>query len=289
MYKFVYIIIFIFLNGMATAQVIDKQGHRGCRGLMPENTIVAMLKAIDLNCTTLELDVVLSADGKVVVSHEAFMNHEIATKPNGEPVTAGEAAMLNLYRMPYGQIRSFDVGMRPHPRFPKQLKTAAFKPTLDTLIQTCDAYAKQQGKPLPKYNIEIKSLIETDGVYHPTPAVFCEQVVALLATLNVQNRYNIQSFDVRVLQYLRKYYPSIPLAYLIEPDEPAAYETLIQSLGFTPEILSPHYSKVTPALIAMAKQYRMKVIPWTVNDLATIQQLIQLGVDGIITDYPNLF
>lgn len=274
---------------MATAQVIDKQGHRGCRGLMPENTIAAMLKAIDLNCTTLELDVVLSADGKVVVSHEAFMNHEIATKPSGELVSITEEKLMNLYRMPYEQIRSFDVGMRPHPRFPQQLKIAARKPTLDTLIQTCDAYAKQQGKPLPKYNIEIKSLVETDGIYHPTPAVFCEQVVALLATLNVQNRYNIQSFDVRVLQYLRKFYPSIPLAYLIESEEPAAFETLIQSLGFTPEILSPHYSKVTPTLITMAKQYGMKVIPWTVNDLSNIQQLIQLGVDGVITDYPNLF
>jgi glycerophosphoryl diester phosphodiesterase len=132
-------------------------------------------------------------------------------------------------------------------------------------------------------------LNETDNLYHPVPAIFCEQVVALLQTLNVKGRFNIQSFDIRVLQYLRKYYPTIALAYLIEPDEPTAYETLIQALGFVPEILSPHYSKVTPSLMALAKENGMKVIPWTVNDAITIEVLLQLGVDGIITDYPNLF
>ena len=102
-------------KNMGTVKGFDKQGHRGCRGLMPENTIPAMITALGLGVTTLELDVVITKDKQLVVSHEPFFNHEIATKPNGELVTEAEEKSLNIYQMTYAEVRKYDVGMRPHP------------------------------------------------------------------------------------------------------------------------------------------------------------------------------
>jgi glycerophosphoryl diester phosphodiesterase len=118
----------------------DKQGHRGCRGLMPENTIPAMLKATALGVTTLETDVVITRDKQVVLSHEPFFNHEISTKPDGAPVTEQEERSLNIYQMDYSQVRQFDVGLRPHPRFAQQQKLAAFKPLLAEMIDSVENY-----------------------------------------------------------------------------------------------------------------------------------------------------
>src|SRR5688572_19248957 len=97
-------------SGKNMLPAFDKQGHRGCRGLMPENTLLAMLKASDLGVTTLEMDAVISKDGKVVLSHEPFFNHEITTKPNGAFVTEAEERSLNLYQLSYDEIKRFDVG-----------------------------------------------------------------------------------------------------------------------------------------------------------------------------------
>ncbi|MCY7329566.1 MAG: glycerophosphodiester phosphodiesterase, partial [Saprospiraceae bacterium] len=93
-------------------KTFDLQGHRGCRGLMPENTIPAMLRAVDLNVNTLEMDVVITADGQVILSHEPFFNHEITTKPDGTPVTGVEEKQLNIYKMTYAQTTRYDVGLR---------------------------------------------------------------------------------------------------------------------------------------------------------------------------------
>src|ERR1700754_3858617 len=112
----------------------DKEGHRGCRGLMPENTIPAMMKALELGVTTLEMDAVITADNQVVLSHEPFFNHEITTKPDGKLVTAQEEKSLNIYKMTYAQTQQYDVGLRPHPRFPQQQKLKATKPLLKEVI-----------------------------------------------------------------------------------------------------------------------------------------------------------
>jgi glycerophosphoryl diester phosphodiesterase len=98
----------------------DKQGHRGCRGLMPENTVPAMLNVLGMTVTTLEMDVVITKDKKVILSHEPFFNHEISTKPDGSYVTEAEEKSLNIYKMTYEEVKKYDVGMKPHPRFPQQ-------------------------------------------------------------------------------------------------------------------------------------------------------------------------
>ncbi len=267
----------------------DKQGHRGCRGLMPENTIPAMITAIEWSVTTLETDAVITKDRKVVLSHEPFFNHEIATKPDGSPVTEKEEKQLNIFQMTYAEVKKFDVGMRPHPRFPEQNKIPVPKPLLAEMIDSVEQFCLQNKKPLPYYNIETKSNPATDGIYHPAPAEFVELIMQVVLDKKIQDRVIIQSFDPRTLQYLHGKYPTITTALLIEDFDSKAFALQLQNLGFLPSIYSPAYTLVTPLLVKQCRDTGIKLIPWTVNDPNKIADLRNMGVDGIISDYPNMF
>lgn len=274
--------------GMLMAQTtLDKQGHRGCRGLMPENTVAAMIKGLELGVTTLELDVVISEDKQVVVSHDTYMSAEISRKPDGTDVTAEEAKQILLFKMPYATIRQYDVGLRPLANFPEQKKMKAHKPLLTDLLDSVDTYARQHKLPLPNYNIEIKSSPTADNIAHPDPKEFVELVLAVCEKGKLGKRYNIQSFDVRPLQIIHEKYPKVKLSYLTANARTLAEN--LATLGFTPDIYSPYYKTVTADVVAACHQQKMKIVPWTVNTKEEISQLVKLGVDGIITDYPNYF
>ncbi len=276
-------------NAMNTAGTLDKQGHRGCRGLLPENTIPAMKKALDLEVTTLEMDAVITKDGEVVLSHEPFFNHEISTKPDGSPVTEKEEKGLNIYAMTYNEVRQFDVGRRPHPRFPQQQKLAVAKPRLRDVIDSVKQYCAEKKIPFPQWNIETKSLPFTDNLYHPAPGVFVEKLMAVINEKGIAEKTIIQSFDFRTLQYLHRQYPAVKTAMLIEDYDKRPLEQQLQALGFVPTIYSPHYSLINQKLMEACHGKGMKVIPWTVNDKKTMETLVGFGVDGLITDYPDLF
>jgi len=267
----------------------DKQGHRGCRGLMPENTIPAMIKALQLGVTTLELDVVISKDSQVVVSHDPFFGWEISTNPDGNNIMATEEKQYNLYQMNYVEIMRWDVGSKPHPRFPKQEKTIAVKPLLEVLIDSVELYIRQH-KMLPvQYNIETKSMPSTDNIYHPAPEKFTDLVMQVVKKKKLEKRTIIQSFDLRTLQVMHKKYPQIRTALLVEGYNKKTAADNLASLGFTPAIYSPEYSLVSPELVTYCHANGMKLIPWTVNDKKSIDRLKEMNVDGIISDYPDLF
>lgn len=267
----------------------DKQGHRGCRGLMPENTIPAMINAIGLGVTTLEMDVCISKDKKVFLSHEPFLNHEITTLPNGGFIPEKNERLFNMYKMSYDSIIKYDVGMMPHPRFPKQQKIKAVKPLLSEVFEAVKEYMVTVKRPFPDYNIEIKSLPEGDNIYHPKPAEFVDLVMKVIKENQMEDHVTIQSFDFRSLQYLHKHYPKIKTVMLIEADNKSSFRKQIKDIGFTPTIYSPEFTLVTPELIKECHDLNMKIIPWTVNDKKKIDELKKMGVDGIITDYPDLF
>ncbi len=267
----------------------DTQGHRGCRGLMPENTIPAMIAALDLGVTTLEMDAVITKDNKVVLSHEPFFNHEITTKPDGNYITESEERSLNIFLMDYEEVRKYDVGMKPHPRFQQQKKMKVSKPLLSDLLDSVHAYMSQHKRPLPYFNIETKTTPLTDKVYHPGPGQFVETLMSVIMKKGIQERVVIQSFDFRTLQYLHEKYPTIKTAMLIEDFDKRGLKAQLDALGFLPTIYSPEYSLVTEELVKSCHEQKIKVIPWTVNDKATIDKLKSLEVDGIISDYPNLF
>jgi glycerophosphoryl diester phosphodiesterase len=277
------------ISTMPDKMQLNKQGHRGCRGLLPENTIAAMLKAVDLGVTTLELDVVITKDEKVILSHEPFFNHEITTKPDGTYVNEREEKSLNMYQMNYEDIIKYDIGLKPHPRFPKQQQLKAIKPLLKDVFDAVKEYCTVNKKQIPFFNIETKCLPITDNLYHPKPAPFVDLVMQVIVENKMEDYITIQSFDFRTLQYLQTKHPAIKTVMLIEDTDKKPFEEQIKVLGFYADVYSPHYSLVNEALVKKCHTHNMKLIPWTVNDKAEMNRLISLGVDGIITDYPNLF
>ena len=267
----------------------DKQGHRGCRGLMPENTVPAMIHALDLGVTTLEMDIVFTKDSVAILSHEPFFNHEISTKADGSFIEEKEEKNFNIYKMSFEETQQFDVGLKPHPRFPQQQKIAVHKPRLADVFDSVKNYMMVAKRPFPYYNIETKTMPSTDGIYHPAPAAFVELLMKVIKEKGMEEYVIIQSFDFRTLQYLHKHYPAIKTAMLIEDYDKRNLEEQIKASGFTPTIYSPAYILVNEDLIKKCHQQNIKVIPWTVNDKKEIERLMALGVDGIISDYPNLF
>jgi glycerophosphoryl diester phosphodiesterase len=276
-------------NMHSPSSAFDKQGHRGCRGLMPENTIAAMTKALDLNVTTLEMDVVITADNEVILSHEPFFNHEISAGPDGSQIPEQDERNHNIFRMSYADVRRYDVGLKPHPRFPEQQKLAAIKPRLADVIDSAESYARNSNRAQPFYNIETKCLPETDDIFHPPPQKFVELLMQIIEDKKIGERVIIQSFDFRTLQIVRKQFKGIRIAALVDEGDTRTMDVQLSILGFVPEVYSPHYSHVNTELVKLCKQKKMQLVPWTVNDAATMSKLKDMGVDGTITDYPDRF
>jgi glycerophosphoryl diester phosphodiesterase len=271
---------------MTNAQnTLDVQGHRGCRGLRPENTIPAFLHALSLGVTTLELDVVVSQDQQLVVSHEPFLSHLICTTPEGEKITAAQEKEYNLYQMPYEQIRQCNCGSQGHPRFPEQRAVAAPKPRLVDVIDAVEQYLRTHDRLPVQYNIETKSTPAGDGVFHPAPKEFVELLLAVLKEKAIEARTTVQSFDVRTLQEARRLAPTLRQALLVE--NLRGVQENIDALGYVPEIYSPSFRLVNQKLRDYTRQRGIQLIPWTVNDRKDIRKMLDLGVDGIISDYPD--
>lgn len=265
---------------------VDLQGHRGCRGVLPENTIEGFVNALQIGVTTLEMDLVISKDKKVVVSHEPFFSYKISTAPNGEEITEANEKQHNLYQMPYEEIKRFDVGMRPHPDFPSQQKLPAYKPLFSEAVQMSEQFVAKNGLKKPFYNIEIKRQPELDSLYTPPVEEFVRLVLEQVDSLGIKGRVCIQSFDPESLRLVKKMSPELTTALLIYNEK--NLEDNIQNLGFVPDIYSPYFELVNQKTMEACKEKGMKVIPWTVNEAQDVLKMLELHVDGIITDYPDI-
>lgn len=265
---------------------IEVHGHRGCRGYLPENTIPAFLKAVTLGVDAIELDVVITGDKQVLVSHEAWFSSEICLRPDGSFISLAEEQLLNIYKLPYKAITHYDCGTKPHPRFPDQENRAAGKPLLSGVIDAVERYISENDLPAVAYNIEIKSSPEGDNLFHPSPAIFTDLLMGVLQSKNILSRTMIQSFDVRPLQELHSRYGMPRLGLLVENQIPV--EQHLEELGFLPYAYNPHYSLLHHALTSYLKKAGIAVFTWTVNTAETVQDVLSFDVNGIITDYPYL-
>jgi glycerophosphoryl diester phosphodiesterase len=290
MTKLVFLLAALLATFVATAQsaaTFDRQGHRGCRGLMPENTIPAMRKAQDLGVTTLEMDVLVSQDQQLVLSHDPFMNADFVLTPAGQSITKADEPKHRLYSLPYATIRRYEVGSQGNAKFPRQQKLRTYKPLLTEVIDSAETYARLKKLPTPRYNIETKTTPTGDGTLHPAPAQFVELLLAVVRAKGIASRVTIQSFDPRTLELVHRAEPTWRTALLVDNLQGLAAN--LQRLSFQPTTYSPHYKLVTAALIEDCHKAGLQIIPWTVNSAADIERLTQLHVDGIITDYPDLF
>lgn len=267
----------------------DKEGHRGCRGLMPENTIPAFIKALDLGVTTLEMDAVITKDSQVIISHDPFINHAFSLYADGKPIKAEDEKKLKIFSMTYTEAQQYDVGSKYYASFPQQQKMVVHKPLLIEVIDSVEAYTSLHHLPKVQYNIETKSTDSTDGILHPLPATFVELIMQIVESKGIASRVIIQSFDIRTLQYLHQHYPNIKTALLVEPPLTMNLAAQLKQLGFIPSIYSPDYHLVTPLMVKQCHDLGIALIPWTVDDLPTMQKLKDMGVNGLISDYPNLY
>jgi glycerophosphoryl diester phosphodiesterase len=276
--------IFTEAQNHTVSKKTEIHGHRGYRGHFPENTLTAFKEAVLLGVDALELDVVISKDSQVVVSHEPWFNYKISTEPNGEKVRA--LHQHNLFRMNYEEIRKYDCGIRGNSEFPEQKPLAEYKPLLNEVIAVLEAFCIANDLPPVTYNIEIKSGKIGDGKWHPEPAVIARLVYEEIRAFNINERILVQSFDIRSLQAIHKLDPDLRIGLLIA--NTGSVDHNIRKLGFCPYMYNPSLKLTKEHTIRQAHDHGCKIMPWTINHAEDMKRLMDWGVDGIITDYPNI-
>ncbi len=267
-------------------KTIDLQGHRGARGLLPENTIPAFQRALELGVTTLEMDVVINAESQVVLSHEPWISAKICTHPNGRNVTEDEEKSLRIYAMSDEEVAGFDCGSRGHPDFPRQQAMPVSIPLLGDVFQAVATHSSASGRAPVRFNIEIKSSPEGDRVFHPEVREYANILYKVLQEYDILERTTVQSLDPRALEAMHSIDPQVSTSLIIS--NPHGIKENLARLSFVPDIYSPDYELVDQELIRVAHARNIQVIPWTVNDADTMRTLLGWGVDGLITDYPDL-
>lgn len=259
-------------------------GHRGQAGNLPENSLAAFTDAVKRGVDAIELDVVVSADNKVVVSHEPYMASDYMLDPNGNRIAHEDEKTYNLYKMDYALIKRFDSGSGKNLRFPRQERLAAYKPLLSEVIDSVENYIQASDLPPVKYYVEIKSEAPLYGEFQPYPEEFVDLVLEQIDEKKIENKVVLQSFDINILEQLHQKRPDLPLSFLVL--EGSMAENL-ESLSFEPPIYSPYYKILRKRDLNLAEAKDIKIIPWTVNLESAMNRMIKMGVDGIITDYPQ--
>lgn len=288
------------------AQGLDLQGHRGARGLLPENTLPAFAKALSIGVTTLELDTAITRDGVIVVSHDATLNPDITRGPDGQWITHNDIA---IHALTWAEVQQYDVGrIRPGSayalRFPEQ---QAVDGTRMPRLADVFALARRAGNGTVRFNIETKISPEHPQRTLP-PAEFARALIALVSNEKLESRVAIQSFDWRTLQIVQREAPRIVTVYLsaqqswqdnIRAQEASSLWTAGQHVsrhgGSVPRMIkaaggavwSPYFGEVTRESVSEAQQAGLKVVVWTVNETADLARMLDFGVDGIISDYPD--
>ena len=292
----------------ATAsQALDIQGHRGARGLAPENTLPAFAKALALGVSTLELDCAITRDGVVVVSHDPVLNPDITRGPDGKWLQQTGPAIRSLN---YQELQRLDVG-RINPASAYAQRWPEQRPVDGTRIpRLADLFAlvRKSGNETVRFNIETKISPLAPGET-TTPEVFARELVAVVRKAGMAGRTAIQSFDWRTLQIVQKEAPEIPTVYLtvekgfmdsIQAGQPASPWTagfhvsryggsiprMVKAAGGA--VWSPYYAETTREQVKEAQSLGLKVVVWTVNDPAGMRRMIEWGVDGVISDRPDL-
>lgn len=270
---------------------LDIQGHRGYRALYPENSPLAAIKALDAGATTIECDVVITKDKVVVLSHKPWLNTAICLDSLGNvPGSPGEEN--NIYSMTFEELQKCDCGSVPRSDFPDFQPVPYFKQSLDSLIRATDLWVNSKleaGLDVDPvgFNIEIKSKPEWDNHFSPPIQEFVDLVIDALDRNGLAYQATIQSFDPRPLNLIHEHRPEIELSFLIwDPSE--STEEQLAKLDFTPTILSPNEALVNEEMVQLCANRGMKLIPWTINDPQRVEELIMLGVDGIISDDPAM-
>jgi glycerophosphoryl diester phosphodiesterase len=261
------------------------QAHRGARSFFPENTIQAFCKAASLGIRVIELDLLVSGDMELLVSHDPWLAGPLCSDPNGKPLGDEDREKYVMYNMPYREIVRFDCG-RPHPSFPDQQRIESCKPLLKDVFSSVDSFMAASGlQGSMVYNLEIKSWPGKEGICHPEPAAYAKLVLDVISDAGFRRRVRVQSFDYRVVREVWKLDGELSYGLLVNEREQTF--PFLHELGFVPEYVNPQYRFAGNDLVAELHRRGIKVIPWTVNRPEDMLEMKRIGADGIITDYPE--
>lgn len=283
----------------------DLQGHRGARGLLPENTLAAFQKALDLGVDTIECDMAITKDGVVVIHHDLWLNPDITRGPDGKWLEGRGPAISELT---FAELQKYDVGrIKPGTDYAKTFSAqqpvdGARIPRLADLFDL----VKKSGNSRVGFDCETKVSPLERAATRPVEE-FTRMAIAEIRKAGMATRTMVQSFDWSTLQQIQKEAPEIRTMYLSSPRTLAITAGGAPSpwlAGFNPEqhggsvpkavkaangkIWAPNQTYLTPALLAEARALGIIVIPWTVNETAMMNKLLDMGVDGIISDRPDL-
>jgi len=284
----------------------DIEAHRGGRALFPENTLQSFANALSMGVNTLELDIGVTKDAAIVVSHERKLNPDLARGPDGAYIPPPGIPFVQLS---LDEVRKYDVGqIRPGSAYAAQFPNQHAVPVtrIPTLIEVFDLVRKS-GDEGVRFNIETK-IDPNHPEESPDPQRFVGLLLDLLQQQKFSDRVMVQSFDWRTLQLVQKQAPDIPTVYLTLQKGSGATNSLDKATewtaGFNPAehgrslpqtikaaggaIWSPYFGDVDAALIAESHQLGLKVVVWTVNKPEDIARMIDIGVDGVISDHPDL-
>lgn len=267
---------------------LELVGHRGATGFMPENTIPGFKKALEFGVNSIEFDVVISGSEQVLISHEPWFRHDICLTPDGNPIEEENQMDHTIYSMTYEQIEQYDCGSIQRSGFPDQETQPLSKPLMKDAIREVESYRIQNDFSPIDYNVEIKSNPAWDNKLQPEPAKVAQLVYDELQQLDMLDRIKILAFDDRILNAVGVIDSTIKQVYLIPTSKPDM-STNLSKLTSLPDVYAPNYSLVDSVLVAEVHAKGMRIIPWTVNDYEEMIRLVGLGVDGIISDYPNYF
>ena len=299
------LLLLTMLSGLSSA--FDLEAHRGTRGLAPENTLAAFRRAIDIGVTTIETDMAVTKDDLVVISHNPSLNPDLVRDADGQWLSSPGPPIRTLT---FAELRRYDIG-RTNPtsqyarQFPNQQAVDGERfPKLSELFDL----GKASAKPV-RFNIETK-ITPTSGASTPDPATFARLVIAVVRESGVSGRVTVQSFDWRTLIEVKRIAPEIETscltiqtqnddtvrqspdggpspwhAGLALRDHGESLPALVKAAGCG--TWSMFWENLTPKDVAAAHALGLKVLPWTVNERGDMRNLIDAGVDGIITDYPD--
>jgi len=283
----------------------DLQVHRGARGLRPENTLPAFQKALDLGVDTIECDMAITKDGVVVIHHDLYLNPDTTRGPDGKWLDRTGPAISELT---FAELQKYDVGrLKPGTEYARMLSDQ--QPVDGTRIpKLSDLFdlVRKSGNTKVGFDCETKVSPDDRGATRP-PAEFSRMAIAEIRKAGMATRTMVQSFDWSTLQVIQKEAPEIRTMYLSSPrtlSPPADGPSSLWLAGYDPgqyngsvpkaikaangKIWAPNQTFLTPAMLAEARSLGIIVIPWTVNDPAMMNKLLDMGVDGIISDRPDL-
>ena len=270
---------------------LEIQGHRGTRGTLPENTIPGFVAAIEAGVNGMEMDLLMTSDGQIVIHHEFFVNPTLCCYLDGTEIQ--ESPLIK--DMSLSDLKNLDCGTLTNPRFPNQQHLAGtLIPTLEELLVTINSMDHPNAKKV-RLNLEVKAKPQTPH-YLPSQEAIAQKIVQIVNGNGFEGRICYTSFDFEMLQQMRNADPSADLGLIFEEAtltyygvDPNDWTGFIAktATALNAKIAAPDFCLLSASNIAALHEANLRVIPWTVNQQKDLTQLVEMGVDGIITDYPE--